>query len=809
MIKKAFVLLLMFFYSYVGRTAENIELNSIEEYVIREDNVIDFIIGSSGIIDVKKINNEFIVTPIALTGKTYILFLKSKENISYIIEVKNNRSEGLNKKRTKLVSGTLKGTIGFSEKSKQNPYFLNLSLTTRLTDDSTFTFTGDHFNNSETSLTSLTSWTYSLQDYYLAWSLFPEPTTAPYYISNNFRGYTVGKQNKNIDIGGWTGNKFLSNKEEYKSFMANGFFLIDHYDDFSYKFLLNKKDNRYIPQTSFSFNYLNMINTISGSFFEEKYSFRYSGVKNFNKNSEDFNLKSITGVYSTAPKGAYGLDNKNNNFYENYGFNINFSNQEKKISEVQRDIDFMQGVVFSVFSYDAGIFNETRNDSLSLSAGYGNFEKLTFSSGINYTLSSIGRTKSEQFFYSPRLSFFLSGDKDKGFSVRNEYSSTITKDYTEKFSENYRNIIGLYKNNRKYYVGSYVGNSDFSSKNIEISSRVFGIDSVYWVKDNLNFRIFGENVTALNTGNYENGISFESRGIYKDFSLYAKIKYEEKNDMINNQKQSSTVGSIGFVWDFGYGEGNIYTNVGSITKSISGILYNDLNFNGKKDVDEPVLPGIRVSVIKTGINQQISDINGSFNFYGFSPKESVSISTNSDLYVTGQLVTLSMDKSHNIEIPMYEFDLKKVYIKDSKNEIVISPSIIFSCEKNNKLYNELYSEYTLYYFPKNKKCEPELSTETTGGTIISDIKNIGSDSISITLEVIPKVISFEFTKKSKSFYLNNKLISPNSKIITISINEYNGFLDIKLQKNCNISPENYKTPYNNLKMQNFYKIFCF
>lgn len=804
------ILILIFFInlSIVAKATEKLILSTVDDIRISEPDVIDYVSGSN-IISIKKENDEIIISAIAHSGKTYIiLFKKNGEQKNFFIEISNNYARSsLNSKKEKLISGNIKFLSKYISKNYSNPYSIGLNTKLKTSENSLFNFNVEHFYNSNRYETNITSWEFDYKDYFLNWSEFTEPiASVPFYLSNKFRGYTLAKKNNDINIGIWEGNKSF-NREEDVSLKGRGFFFKKYYNDVFYNFTLNNRLETYIPTLSTSFNYKETSHSVGYSSFSDKNMFSYSGSSFFNKNSDNFNFKNLSYSYSSALKGAYGLSNSNDNYYQNYGVDIFFANEEKK-DNLEKEIDFISGNVSSSISYNKNIFNNNEGNRYHIFFGYGKLDKLTLSGSTDFSKNDNNGLHSEILTYSPRLSFFFKGDKKDGYSIRNEYIASLNKDYLNNVSEKNRNTIGLYRNTKKYYLGFYLGSNIFESNLSNYSSKILGSEVSYNVRDNLTFSINGENVSS--DKNYENSAGLQLKTIYKkDLSLFAKLLYSEKNDSITNQKQSSLIGNIGLSWYFGAGEGNIYSNIESSNKYIQGYVFNDSNLNGVRDDEELYIKDIDVSIIKTGNNISRTKENGEFNFSGFSSQESVSLNINDIKYAQGKNILLNMKNSQKIDIPLYEYEKKKIYIKNDKGDSLFNIQIKFSCEKNITLKKELFSDHILYYMPKNKRCDPEISDSTESGLLLSDTKQNQDGSLLIIINPVKKGIFFEFTNKIKNFYLNNKLIYVKEKEKYQEIDHFDGVLDIKLEKNCKIMPEDYKKTYNRLKNQNFYKIFCF
>lgn len=800
--------------SCVSKAQESIPISLVREYIVHEENVADFVVGAKYMVYVVRDGDNFSVRTPVRGGKTYVLFLKNDgTSKTYFFEVVDDKLSNIKEKRGQLVSGTLRGRSNFSDRKDSFPYSLGLNTRIKTTENSSFTFNLEHQNNYTQTQTELTGWEYVYKQYFLSWSTFVEPTpSVPFYNANRFRGYTAGYYTSDQHYAFWTANRY-NNQTEDPSFQARGILIRDYFDKFSYKFNLNNYKDEYIPLASVSYVYKNWLNTVSASFLNQQYLFGYFGNYSFTNEGDEFTLRTITSNYSVAPNGSYGLNYTNNNFYQNYGAGLLFSNQDYVGDSLSSDIDFLAGIFTAGLNFDESKVNDNITDRYNLLLGYGSLERLTISGNINYSVNYLNSMTSEDFSYAPRLSFFFLGNKTEGYSVRNEYTASTSKGYAGNNQDRTRNTIGIYRNGVGYYYGLYVGGSDYTSGTQSVNSKIGGAEFTYYLKNNTSARIRGEGVFN-ELGSYQSLVELQLKTVYKkDLNLYARINYSDKYDGRNNISQSAIVGNLGFVWNFGFLQGNVYSNIEEKTKSISGQVFNDINLNGIKDFNEPVLEGIDLSLVKVGDNNSKTDSSGSFSFSGFSPNETIPLKVGSEKYAAGKTFALNMKDSYKLSIPMYEFREKKVYIHDQDKNLLLSPELIrFSCENNEfSLEREVYSDHILYKFPKDQTvaCEPEISDFAGKSVIVRDVRTDKSGDLSVDIEYLPKMISFEFVEKIKPFYLNNKLISPKSKQVLETVSQFEGLLDIKLDKNCKITPEMTKIPYNKIKNQNFYKILCF
>jgi len=794
--------------------AETITLSSIDTYTIdnQSNQLNDFFIGDKNVVNVvKNDKGNYEVSAVALYGKTYVVFFKSDgSNVSYFFEVVSSRGIGKEKKET-LLSGTLTGRTSFDKNNNQNPYSASLKMKARLSKNTSFGFSSETVQKKGSSQIGyeISSWQYDFFNNYLNWQVFTEPTASvPYYASTRFRGYNLGQKDKNYEFFVWKANQYL-NEEENTSFKAQGFSVKQNFKYFDYSFDLNNKDNRYVPLASLSFEAFKLYNGFNYSQLGEKRLFQYTGYRNFNENVDTFTLKNIYMTYSVAPKGTYSLDSDSESFNQKFALGTTFANEDSFSKQDESKIDTIPGIVSASISYDSDNVNTFFLNKTRFFAAYGKSDYLTFSGLTEYGVTVLDYAKSETFMYSPRLSFYFLGNKvDGGYYLRNEYITNINKNYFLNLTEDYRNTLGVFRSSKRFNYGLYLGNSRFFNGDNDNYSKIYGASLQYYIKDNVSSEITFEKSTT-EAGSYGENSSAQLRYFSgKNFELRSKVDYSENFDNIKSIKRNNIKGSLGFVWNFDYGVGNIYDNTTSKYKKLSGEVFEDLNFNGIRDPGEPLIEGVEVSVLKVGENDKKTDSNGFFSFQGFDKDESVTINLNSDKYSSGEVYRFNMSESHFVQIPMYRHIEKKVYFKDSiTNNLDLNAQFNFSCEKKSKLKREMFSEYVKVFFPSNQICEPEIS-ENSSNLMLVDFTD-SSDKMIVLYRQIPKLITFVFDQKIKSLKVNGKKIEDKNKEIVKEIDEYQGFLDIQVEKNCQITPNLTAIPYISLKNQNFFKITCF
>lgn len=810
MLKSLFFLLI--FGIGILSKADNISLSFIDTYMVPKSNIIDFVVGTPGIVKVEEDKDgNYIVSPQSLSGKTYVLFLKPDgTNFYHFFEVSNSRGLVKNKNE-RMVIGTLSGKTSYDQKNKSNPYSLGAKLKIKTTENTRFLIGAETIQQGTDKISGdnfqVSFWELDYLTHYLSWNTFTEPTSSvPYYSPTRFRGYSLGTKQKNFEAFLWKGNQFLNNQEN-PNFSAQGLSIRGNTRFFDYKLNLNNHEDRVIPLTSTGFELFKAYHGLSFSSFNKKNLFQYTVYKNFNENEDFFTLKSASFNYEVAPDGTYSLFNETESFNQKYNLNILFSNEDNFTRENEKDIDTIPGIITTSIGYESDNVNNFFLNKTRFFMAYGKSDLVTFSGLTEYSLTVLDNARSESFFYSPRLSFYFLGNKtDGGWYLRNEYMANINKNYFLNLTEDSRNTLGVFKSAKRLNYGIYMGDSRFYNGTNDNSSRIIGSTLTYFIRDNLSTQISYEKTSSPN-GNYGQGASVQVKGFWnRDFEMKGKLDYSENFDSIKQNKRSSYRGSIGFIWNFDYENGDVYSKIESGTKKVSGIVFNDKNFNGIRDSNEPVLPNIKLSIIKVGKNESTTDNNGYFSFSNFSKNESIRISVEDSNFSAGKDYLLNMNQSHSIEIPLYEHVAKKVYFKDKNGKNSLIP-ISFSCEKKNLLKKEIYTDHTLVYFPKDTNCEPEIN-ENSSNLMIVDFKE-SDNQMDVEFQQIPKMISFSFENKVASIELNGRQFSTKNKEISIEVEEYEGLLDLKISKKCQIYPNMTSIPYISLKNQNFFKISCF